>query len=88
MPTPLEITDRVIAVVKGQQAARYVLEPAPEITAGSCLVDDLRLDELDLIDIAMRLEDDCGHMLPETHRTWHTVADIADWFGRHLEGED
>jgi acyl carrier protein len=68
----------VLAVLRATMAAEFGLDPdAIELTAH--LIDDLDLDSIDLVDLAVSLEEDRGIKLDEDDlKSVRTVADAVD----------
>jgi acyl carrier protein len=71
-------SDDVLAVLRATMAAEFGLDPdSIELTAH--LIDDLDLDSIDLVDLAVSLEEDRGIKLDEDDlKSVRTVADAVD----------
>jgi acyl carrier protein len=71
-------SDDVLAVLRATMAAEFGLDPdVIELTAH--LIDDLDLDSIDLVDLAVSLEEDRGIKLDEDDlKSVRTVADAVD----------
>ncbi len=60
--------------------------PPDAIRLEAHLVDDLDLDSIDAIDMAVRLQEMTGRRLAEEElRSVRTVADVVDFVYRHLQ---
>ena len=62
---------------------------APEsVTLDAAFVDDLGVDSLDLVELAMAMEDEFGieEMSEEDMANIKTVGDLLEYLGKHLDG--
>ena len=70
--------DDVLAVLRATMQAEFGLEPAT-IELSAHLIDDLDLDSIDLVDLAVSLEEERGIKLDEEDlKSVRTVADAVD----------
>ncbi len=66
--------------------SRFELDP-DRIVPTAHLVEDLDLDSIDWIDLAVQLEQDTGHKLAESELTaMRTVQDVVEVLHRKLSG--
>jgi acyl carrier protein len=66
--------------------SRFELDP-DRIVPGAHLAEDLDLDSIDWIDLAVQLEQDTGHKLAESELTaMRTVQDVVEVLHRKLSG--
>jgi acyl carrier protein len=74
----LSTSDDVLALLRATMQAEFGLEPASiELTAH--LIDDLDLDSIDLVDLAVCLEEDRGIKLDEDDlKSVRTVGDAVN----------
>ena len=58
------------------------------VTLDSAFVEDLGVDSLDLVELAMALEDEFGieEMSEEDMANIKTVGDLLEYLGKHLDG--
>ena len=58
------------------------------VTLDAAFVDDLGVDSLDLVELAMALEDAFGieEMSEEDMANIKTVGDLLEYLGKHLDG--
>ncbi len=81
MPSPATATptsEDVLAVLRSTMQAEFGLEPS-EIELSKHLIDDLDLDSIDLVDLAVSLEEERGIKLDEEDlKSVRTVADAVD----------
>ena len=78
MPFLAPSSDDILAVLRAAMQAEFGLDPdAIELTAH--LIDDLDLDSIDLVDLAVSLEEERGIKLDEDDlKSVRTVADAVD----------
>ena len=70
--------DDVLAVLRAAMQAEFGLEPST-IELSAHLIDDLDLDSIDLVDLAVSLEEERGIKLDEEDlKSVRTVADAVD----------
>ena len=70
--------DDVLAVLRAAMHAEFGLDPS-SIELSAHLIDDLDLDSIDLVDLAVSLEEDRGIKLDEDDlKSVRTVADAVD----------
>ena len=70
--------DDVLAVLRATMQAEFGLEPST-IELSAHLIDDLDLDSIDLVDLAVSLEEERGIKLDEDDlKSVRTVADAVD----------
>jgi len=84
-------SDDVLAVLRAAMQAEFGLEPST-IELSAHLIDDLDLDSIDLVDLAVSLEEERGIKLDEEDlKSVRTVADAVDAlrtaFARSAAGE-
>jgi len=71
-------SDDVLAVLRAAMSAEFGLEPGA-IELSAHLIDDLDLDSIDLVDLAVSLEEERGIKLDEDDlKSVRTVADAVD----------
>ena len=59
---------------------------AQEITEESKLVEDLKADTLDIVEMLMQIEDKFGLQIPEsTAEDFKTVKDVVDYLEKRLQ---
>ncbi|NLV17493.1 MAG: acyl carrier protein [Syntrophomonadaceae bacterium] len=59
---------------------------AQEITEESKLVEDLKADSLDIVEMLMQIEDKFGLQIPEsTAEDFKTVKDVVDYLEKRLQ---
>ena len=58
------------------------------VTLDAAFVDDLGVDSLDLVELAMAMEDEFGieEMSEEDMANIKTVGDLLEYLGKHLDG--
>lgn len=78
--TPLSLHERVLAVICEQ------LGPEPhEVLPGTTFIDDLGADSLDLVDLALALEEEFGFVVPDADvQAIRTVRDLEEYVERRL----
>jgi acyl carrier protein len=70
--------DDALAVLRAAMQAEFGLEPST-IELSASLIDDLDLDSIDLVDLAVSLEEERGIKLDEDDlKSVRTVADAVD----------
>jgi acyl carrier protein len=70
--------DDVLAVLRAAMQAEFGLDPST-IALSASLIDDLDLDSIDLVDLAVSLEEGSGIKLDEEDlKSVRTVADAVD----------
>jgi acyl carrier protein len=70
--------DDVLAVLRAAMQAEFGLDPGT-IELSASLIDDLDLDSIDLVDLAVSLEEERGIKLDEEDlKSVRTVADAVD----------
>jgi acyl carrier protein len=75
--------DQVLQEVQGMMKDLFQLDPG-RVHPGAKLVDDLELDSLDAIDLAVRVEEDTGLKFDETRiRQLKTVGDLVGAIHAH-----
>ena len=78
-------TDEIFDKVQDIIAEQFSVEPET-VTPGSALEDDLGADSVDLVDLAVTLEQEFN--LPETEEnvlgTIKTVSDVVDYIAKQL----
>jgi acyl carrier protein len=74
----MQSRDEIYAWVTGVLCREFQLEPE-DLHPGTHLVDDLDLDSIDAIDLAVRLEEQTGLALAEREiKSVRTIQDIVD----------
>jgi acyl carrier protein len=64
---------------------RLKLAERDRIVVDAKLADDLSVDSLDKVEIALALETDFGINIPDDDiETWQTVGNLADWLGQNV----
>jgi acyl carrier protein len=70
--------DEIFAELKRELCTLFELEPS-QITPASRLYDDLDLDSIDAVDLAVRLQEITKKRIrPEQFKAVRTVADVVD----------
>jgi len=76
----------IFAEVKARIASMFEIDPA-SIKEGSLLREDLDLDSIDAIDLAVKIQELTGARVEEAQlRTVRTVGDVVDLIDRMLAG--
>lgn len=79
--------DEILSIVRDILVREFEFEP-DAIKLESHLVDELDLDSIDAIDLAVRLEQKSGHAFDEEElRALQTVGDIVDLVYGKLQGD-
>ena len=74
----------IFGEVKARMVEMFALDPA-SIEEGSLLRDDLDLDSIDAIDLAVKIQEISGTRVDEAElRTVRTVGDVVDLIDRML----
>ena len=77
-------SDDVLAVLRATMQAEFGL-PARQIVPTASLIDDLDLDSIDAVDLAVNVERDFGLSLSEGDlKSLHTVQDVVDLLHERL----
>ena len=78
--------DEILSTVRDILVAVFELEP-DKIKLETHLVDELDLDSIDAIDLAVRLEETSGHALEEEElKALERVSDVVDLVYGKLQG--
>ncbi len=77
--------DEIFAQIRDVMVELFELSPS-EVTLDAHLIDDLSLDSIDAIDMAVRLQDMTQRRVSEEGlRKVRTVADVVDFVYAHLQ---
>jgi acyl carrier protein len=81
------VTSRVEVLERLRSVMVELFDVAPEaVQLDAHLIEDLQLDSIDAIDMAVRLQEMTGRqVLEEELRKVRTVADVVDFVCRHLD---
>ena len=78
--------DEIFGRVRETLAGHFELDPAA-ITLASTLFEELDLDSIDAVDLALSLQEMTGRRVqPETFTNVRTVGDVVDVVHRMLQG--
>jgi acyl carrier protein len=78
--------DEILSTVRDILVAEFELDP-DKIKLETHLVDELDLDSIDAIDLAVRLEETSGHALEEEElKALERVSDVVDLVYDKLQG--
>ena len=76
-------TTEIFAFVKGVLHSEFEFEPA-ELALNTHLIDDLEMDSIDAVDMAVRLEEKTGFRLSEDElKSIQTIQDVVDLIHGH-----
>jgi acyl carrier protein len=83
------MTDQEILAGLGEIVEEIAGVPADEVTPSKSFVDDLDIDSLSMVEIAVAAQDKFGVEIPDDQlKDLTTVQDVVNYVSKHAEGSE